>query len=173
MKVILSMAISLNGMIAREDGREDWLPAAGWDDFITDVSKFGNFIMGRQTYELVQSLYPDHNFDDLQGIPKIIVTSNKQLHASPDYTIVQSPHEALDFLNQNGVQTALLIGGGKLNAAFIKENLIDEIWLTYSPHILGKGRPLIDQSDIDIDLTSISFEQYSLGRIRAKYSVNK
>ncbi len=65
MKVVLTMAVSLNGLIAREDGQEDWLPSEGWDDFVNDVAKFKNFVMGRETYELVQNLYPDHNFDGI------------------------------------------------------------------------------------------------------------
>ena len=38
MKVIMANAISLNGMIAREDGQEDWLPSEGWIDFLEDVN---------------------------------------------------------------------------------------------------------------------------------------
>jgi riboflavin biosynthesis pyrimidine reductase len=68
---------------------------------------------------------------------------------------------------------ALLIGGGKLNSEFLKQGLVDQIWLTYTPHILGKGRPFIAPKDIDIQLTLMEHEQLSLGRLRAKYSVNK
>ena len=173
MKVVLSMAVSLNGMVAREDGQEDWLPAVGWDDFLADVNRFGNFIMGRQTYELVQSLYPDHNFDDIDGVPKIIVTRNENYQASESYIVVHSPEDALEFLAKNNIETAMLIGGGKINSQFLKRNLVDEVWLTYSPHILGKGRPVIDPENLDIVLTLTSIEQRSLGRVHTKYSINK
>jgi dihydrofolate reductase len=98
MKVILSMAVSLNGMVAREDGQEDWLPSEGWDEFLADVEKFRNFIMGRETYELVQALYPDHNFDDVSIDAKIIVTRNDHYSAPETYKVVHTPQEALALL---------------------------------------------------------------------------
>jgi dihydrofolate reductase len=173
MKVILSMAVSLNGMVARENGQEDWLPVEGWNEFLVDVTKFNNFIMGRQTYELVQQLYPDHNFDDVDIDPKIIVTRNTDFQAPSSYTIVHSPQEALELLSSRNLDTALLVGGGKLNSQFLKEGLVDEVWLTYTPYILGKGRSFIDAEDLDIALTLLGYEKLSLGRIQTKYSVNK
>ena len=50
MKVILAMAISPNGLIARENGEEDWLPSEGWDEFLIDAKAFKNIVMGRETY---------------------------------------------------------------------------------------------------------------------------
>ncbi len=173
MEVILSMAVSLNGMVAREDGQEDWLPAAGWDDFLADVHSFGNFIMGRETYELVNQLYPDHNFNDITDSLKVIVTRNKDYKADSGYTVVHSPEEALKIVKDKGCETALLIGGGKINSHFLSQGLVDKVWLTYNPHILGKGRPFISPEDLDISLTLLESKQLSLGRIQAHYKVNK
>lgn len=57
MKVILDMTISPNGLIARDDGDEDWLPSEGWDDFISEVKHYDNIVMGRETYEQVTTRY--------------------------------------------------------------------------------------------------------------------
>ncbi|MCA9325695.1 dihydrofolate reductase [Candidatus Saccharibacteria bacterium] len=173
MKVVLSASVSLNGMIAREDGQEDWLPKDGWDDFVSEVDTFQNFIMGRETYELVMKLYPDHNFDDVECGNKIIVTGNPDFQTPDGYTVVRSPEEALDIVRNLGIDTALVIGGGKLNSQFLSRELIDEVWLTYNPHILGKGRPVFVGNDLDLSLTLISSELRNLGRIHSKYSVNK
>lgn len=48
MKVVLDMATSLNGFIARENGDEDWLPAAGWTDFANQAEQHKNIVMGRE-----------------------------------------------------------------------------------------------------------------------------
>lgn len=167
------MCVSLNGMIAREDGQEDWLPVEGWNEFVKDVGMSGNFIMGRETYELVQALYPDHNFNDVVASFKIIVTRNKNYAAPEGYRVAHSPGEALNILQSSGIDTAFLIGGGKLNSQFLAQGLVDQVWLTYNPHILGKGRSFISAEDLDIGLTLLECTQLSIGRLRAKYTVNK
>lgn len=166
------MAISPNGLIAREDGREDWLPSSNWDDFLVDASHFGNIVMGRETYELVTKLYPDYNFDNVDTSYKLIVTRNKDFVAK-GYQVVYSPEEALTFLAQQGVKNVLLIGGGKLNTEFIKRSLVDEIWLTVTPHIIGKGRPFIAPEDFDLPLKFIESKALSDGRIQIKYRAMK
>src|SRR5688572_24389345 len=98
MKIVQSNAISLNGMIARENGDEDWLPSEGWDEFVEDVKKYGSFIMGRETYELVTKLYPNFNFDNVEATHKIIVTSQLNYRAPNGYIAVGSPEEAKEFL---------------------------------------------------------------------------
>jgi dihydrofolate reductase len=171
MNVALSMAISVNGLMARENGEEDWLSSENWDDFLIDVAKFDNFIVGREAFELVQKLYPKYNFDDVNTANKIVVTHNRGFMVEAPYVCAFSPADALARLESVGVQNALLIGGGKINSAFIKENLVNEIWLTINPHVLGKGRPFIAPEDFDISLNLLSCEPLSEGRLRLKYSV--
>jgi dihydrofolate reductase len=125
MKIIQSNAISINGMLAREDGNEDWLPSEGWDEFVEDVAGFGNFIMGRETYELVMTLYPDYNFDNVDARFKIIVTSNRDFDCPDGYQIVDSPEAAIDLLEQANIEAGYLIGGGKLNSSFYEKGLIN------------------------------------------------
>lgn len=50
-KVVYSVAISLDGYIARSDGSYDWIPmdpSIDWDAF---MSRFDTVLMGRRTYE--------------------------------------------------------------------------------------------------------------------------
>jgi len=174
MKVVLAMSISLNGLVARENGEEDWLPSEGWDEFLTEVINFGNFIMGRETYELVTKLYPDYNFDNVTGSRKVIVSRNKAFVVKDEaYQIVHSPEEALSLLESSEMNSALLIGGGKLNSEFLIRGLVDEIWLTVNPFILGEGRPFIAPKNFDKELNLLSCEQITKDRLLVKYSVSK
>lgn len=174
MKVVLAMSTSLNALVARENGEEDWLPSEGWDEFLVEAKKFDNFIMGRETYELVTKLYPNYNFDNVTASKKIIVTTNKDFKAQRNgYEIAHSPEEALALLVNAGVETALLIGGGKLNTEFLTRNLVDEIWLTVNPIILGQGRPFIAPKDFEKTLKLEAVEQIVKDRVLLKYSVTK
>lgn len=173
MKVILDMVISPNGFIARENGDEDWLPSDGWDDFVEEAKQYNNIVMGRETYEQVTAKYEDENFDNVDVEHKIIVTKNSTFTAPAGYTIVHDPDEAMAYLKKNGIKILFLIGGGVLNAAFAERKLIDQIQLTITPYIIGKGRPVLAPDDYELGLTLKSVKQLSIGRVRLVYKVNK
>jgi dihydrofolate reductase len=172
-KIIQSNAISLNGLIARDNGDEDWLPSEGWDEFVEDVKKFGNFIMGRETYELVMKLYPDYNFDNVEAPYKIIVTTQASFPTPDGYIVVNSPEEAKRFLDEKGVETGLLVGGGKLNSSFYAKGLVDETWVTVNLFILGKGRPFIGDYDFETQLRLEDVVKLSKDRMQLRYAVVK
>jgi len=165
------MAISPNGLMAREDGQEDWLPSDNWDDFIVQSKYFGNIVMGRETYELVTKLYPDYNFDNVHIDHKVIVTRNTAFKAPSNYTVALSPEAAMKYIENSGCEEMLLIGGGKLNLEFIKRNLVTHIHLTITPYIIGIGRPFIAAENFDMPLELESSQILSKGRVLLKYKV--
>jgi len=172
MKVILDMVISPNGFIARENGDEDWLPSDDWDDFTGEAKNYNNIVMGRETYEQVTAKYEDENFDNVQVDHKVIVTRRKDFAAPAGYTVVHSPAEAISHLEKAGVKILFLIGGGKLNGAFAKLGLINQVQLTITPYIIGKGRPFLAFDDFEFGMTLLDIKRLSLGRVRLVYKVN-
>ena len=54
MKVILDMAITVNGIIARRDFTEDFFPEYNWNIFCNIANKIGCLIFGGTTYELIK-----------------------------------------------------------------------------------------------------------------------
>lgn len=155
-------------MLARVDGEEDWLPSEGWDEFIEDVKKYGNFIMGRETYELVMELYPDYNFNDIDAPYKVIVTTRNNFSQPEGYTVVNSPEEAVDFLHSKNIETGLLIGGGRLNSSFYAKSLVDETWVTINPIILGQGRSFIANYDLEVRFELTDVVKLDKSRVTSK-----
>jgi 2,5-diamino-6-(ribosylamino)-4(3H)-pyrimidinone 5'-phosphate reductase len=47
------------------------------------------------------------------------------------------PAKVLEELQKRGCRNVLLEGGGELDFSFLKENLVDEIYITITPRILG------------------------------------
>ena len=173
MKVFLDMAISPNGLIAREDGDEDWLPSEGWDDFVVETKRFNNIVMGRETYEQVTKRYKDYNFDNVDCQFKVIVTRQPQFKAPPGYTVVHSPEEAISFLENQGIKELFLIGGGKLNSEFVKRNLVNQIQLTINPYIIGKGRPFLSPGEFELTVKVRNSKELTKGRVRLLYQVEQ
>ena len=55
--------------------------------------------------------------------------------------------EALKLLSD--FEQVVVAGGGALNASFVEENLVDEIYLDIEPIILGKGITLFRDKDFE------------------------
>lgn len=53
-----------------------------------------------------------------------------------------------------------IVGGGDLLHTFLKEKLVDEFIITVAPTLIGKGIPLFQESDFEVDLTLVDIKYY-------------
>jgi dihydrofolate reductase len=127
--------VSSDGFIAREDGSEDFIPETLWSDFIVLCQKYGTFVMGRKTYDTLQSYEEDLllPFEQLP-IKKIVVSNNQNFSPKPGYIVVHTPQEALAL-----APGALVSSGPTLNNFLLKDNLVEKIILHEVPATIGEG----------------------------------
>ena len=52
--------ISKDGYIATKDGKEDFIPSYLWDTFLDICSQNDVVVMGRKTYEAIQTYSSEH-----------------------------------------------------------------------------------------------------------------
>lgn len=173
MKVVLFMAMSVNGYIARENGDEDFLSHANWEAFCNVARECGCFIIGRKTFEAVQQWKEGYNFDSLKGIVKVIVSRNENFQATLDYIIADSPEAAISKLKDKGLKQVLVTGGAKINSAFMKSKLIDEIILNIEPFVLGRGLALFAKDEFESKLELLDVKKIKEGIIQLSYKVIK
>lgn len=90
---------------------------------------------------------PDHNIFN-SPVPKTFVSRailpafHYQNGAGQFFYGENPPGRALvEKLEKSGKKTVLLLGGGTLNQVFYKEGLVDELYLTVCPLIVGSERP--------------------------------
>ena len=119
MQVTLFMAMSLNGLIAREDGKEDFLSDVHWQTFSGLVNKFGCFIVGTKTYQAVKAWPESFGFNDFTNAVRVIVSDDSDFVVDAGYKVAPSPRAALEALQAEGVERALLAGGSTLNSSFL------------------------------------------------------
>lgn len=172
MKVTLYMAMSVNGMIARKDGSEDFLSNENWKTFVSLAEEHGNFIVGRKTYDAVKAWDEDFGFDDLLDIEKIIVSSDPGQKLDVGYTPALSPQDALETLSKRGLKNALVTGGSALNSSFAEDGLLDEIILNVDPVFIGSGKNVFADADFDLEATLVSSKTTN-GILTLKYKVRK
>lgn len=169
MKVTLYMAMSIDGFIAKKDGDSDWVSPVDTANFEAKITEKGCIVLGRRTFDQYRGeLYP------VKGIANIVLTRNTSKGEEiEDTTFVTSPSDALKTAQDKGYSEVLLIGGGRANGSFLKENLIDEIFLSVHPLILGDGIKLFENCETKLDLEFLDERKLEEGLVQMHYKVNK
>ena len=168
MKVVLYMAITPNGFVAKENDDTSWVSEVEWNSFRGMINHAGNMIIGRRTYEIMREA---NQFAGLEKIKVMVITSKKLKDADRDIVFVKNPREALDVLEKQKFKEALVCGGGKLNGGFMKENLVDELYLDVEPTIFGNGIPLFGNADFEAKLELLGTKKLSKEEIQLHYHV--
>jgi len=133
-KVILSVAVSLDGMIEGPNGEYDLCPPPSRKEMSDFLNKVDAIFLGRKSFELIgKSMFPK----------KEHYVFSTTLKKAIDFQLIGSDakQKVIDLKKQPG-KDIWLYGGAKLVTFFLNEKLVDEMWLGVVPIILGKGKPL-------------------------------
>jgi len=168
MKVVLYMAISVNGMIAKSNDDTSWISKEEWNSYSLAVRTAGNLIVGHRTYIILTKQPEFSEFKDV----RLIVVANKHVQTvAPNHFVVHSPMKALELLK--GYKEVIVAGGGSLNASFMEAHLVDEIFIDIEPIILGRGIPLFRDIDVQQHLKLVGQKTISANEIQLHYEVLK
>ncbi len=165
------MAQTVNGYIAKENDETPWSEVI-WDSYYKTSKQFKAIIIGRRTYELMKEA---DEFKKI-GNPFTVILSRKLskiFTANLNFTVAKSPKEAVELLKAKNFKEALVGGGSKLNASFMKENLVDEIILDIEPLIFGIGIKLFSDSEFEAKLNLFNVQKLSDSIVRLHYKVEK
>ena len=161
-KLILNLAMSLDGFISDDNGGFDWIIGQGdLSKDTKDIFKFEDFkqsidiiVMGSKAYEDVVLTNLDTYSDK-----EIVVVTSRELEKRDNVTFIKGDiaKQILALKGKNG-KTIWLFGGAILTDAFIKQDLVDEYVVGIIPTILGKGRSLFkgDNKKIDLHLDRVT-----------------
>lgn len=141
-KVILYVAISLDGFIADKDGGVDWLPPPADDPtdifgFKALMNKISTIVMGRRSYDQILG-FGEWAWKDKQTY----VFTSQPLSITCSHIVVtqDNPRVFMDKLKSSYSNSDVwLLGGAKLIKSFAEEKLIDECIITVIPVNLKEG----------------------------------
>ncbi len=172
MKVILYMAITLNGYIARENGDSNFISGAAWNAYMKTARKVGNVVMGRRTYE---TMMKEGYAFPYRGCFNVVMTRKKLKSKRPDVLIFtnKSPKAVLSILEKKGFDFAFLSGGAELATSFMRAGLIDELRLDVVPIGLGNGIKLFNESNFDKRLRLLGTKRFPGSVVQLRYGVIK
>lgn len=142
-KVVLFIAMSLDGCIADPQGGVGWLDAQGaqpqeedpYDAFIKDVDAV---VMGWNTYhQIVTALSP--GAWPYEGIDCYVVTHRALPANGRIFFTGQSPCDLVRRLRCAQGKSIWICGGAKVARPLMQQGLIDEYEITIVPTVLGDG----------------------------------
>jgi dihydrofolate reductase len=173
--VAVFIATSLDGFIARPDGRIDWLEAAnatvppgedcGYAAFMASVDCL---VMGRNTFEQVLQ-FAEWPYGDR----RVIVLSSRPVSLPaplrPTVSVsAETPAQLCRRLGAEGLRN-IYVDGGKTIQGFLAAGLIDRMTITTLPILLGSGRPLFGALPADLKLTLLTSRSFPFGFVQSTY----
>jgi dihydrofolate reductase len=169
-KVILSLAVSLDGFIEGPNGEYDWC-FTDQDYGITElVNRVDTIFMGRKTYELTMKM----NDIGIEGFSKLInyVFSTTLEKVSDGAILIKKNSKAeIERIKNEEGKDIWLFGGAGLTASLISLGLVDEISLAVHPILLGRGTPLFRDIQSRVKLKLTDTKTYSTGLVSLTYRI--
>ncbi len=165
------MGITINGYIAKPDGDSQFTSEEDLKSFFDHSKSAGNIIMGKNTFieASKQGYFP---FPEALNV----VLTHEKLDNKWGQNVLfidKSPKDVLALLKEKGFETAFLAGGGNINSSFIKEKLIDEIYIDVEPVVFGRGIPIFAESDFEFELKLLETKKLNENTIQLHYQVIK
>ena len=169
-RLVLYIATSLDGFIAREDDDIGWLSVVGspdedygYSDFIKTVD---TVIMGRRTYDKVLHLTDDFPHKDR----KCYVLSRNREGAEDYITFYKGPIEELvEAIRTEEGKDIFCDGGADVVNQLLAAELIDRFIISVVPIILGGGIRLFGGEDPGCDLKLVRNTTFSSGLVQLWY----
>lgn len=171
MKASVFVGTSLDGFIARRNGHLDFLPEGGgephgYEEFIATVDAL---VIGRNTFEAVLT-YESWPY----GSRSVFVLSTRPLSGIPSGAVVErmsgAPVEIVSQLATRGIRH-IYVDGGVTIQRFLQAGLIQRLFITRVPVLIGTGVPLFGTLQRDIVLRHIETRQYVSGLVRSEYEI--
>lgn len=181
--VTVHMAASLDGFIARKDGRVDWLETsdefAGGDavdpGFVDAFLKtIDCYVMGSRTYETALR-FEAKGLGWAYGNKPTFVLTSRELPRTRD-TVEFYCGDLAQLVNgrlRPTFRSIWFVGGSVVCAECLRLGLADEIRCSILPILIGDGIPFFAKLDNDIALHLAEVKAYKSGMVELRYEVRR
>jgi dihydrofolate reductase len=180
-RVTIHMAASLDGFIARADGRVDWLETA--DEFADGETLAPGFIeaflqtidcyvMGSRTYETALR-FDTQGLGWAYGEKPVFVLTTRKLPRRRD-TVQFHSGDLARFVNDTlrpRFRSIWFVGGGAVSGECLRLGLADEIRYSILPILIGNGIAFFEKLGRDVALHLAEVKAYRNGMVELRYEV--
>lgn len=179
-RIILDLAITLDGFIEGKNGEVDWCIMdndMGFSDFLNDID---TIFYGRKSYDLWGKYIPkDEGSENEKEIWSLVHSKEKYVFSRTQIGtdnqaifINKDIFEEVNKLKSKPGKDIWLYGGASLITTFINLGLVDEFRLSIHPVILGEGKPLFIDIKKRFNLKMVNTKTFSSGVVQLIYNLN-
>jgi dihydrofolate reductase len=179
--VTIHMAASLDGFIARKDGRVDWLEIS--DEFAGGetldpgfveafLKTIDCYVMGSRTYETALNFEAKGLGWSYGDKPTFVLTS-RELPRIRD-TVEFYSGDLAQFVNERlrpTFRSIWFVGGGMVSGECLRLGLADEVYYSILPVLIGEGISFFEKLDKDVALHLAEVKAYKSGTVELRYEV--
>jgi dihydrofolate reductase len=172
-KIIVYIATSADGYIARSDGSVDWLNRPrtvgdyGMADFLKSID---TVLWGRKTYDM--TLGRSKKGGSSSKIKSYVFTHNPPITKVKGIEFVNEPiRQFAGRLRATPGKDIWMMGGGGVIASFLDAGELDEFIIHVIPVFIGEGIPFVAPAKRTTQLSLVSSHAYEDGVLRLHYSV--
>jgi dihydrofolate reductase len=179
--VTIHMVASLDGFIARKDGRVDWLETSdefeGGEtlapEFIEEfVKTIDCYVMGSRTYETALD-FEAKGFGWSYGDKPTFVLTRRKLPRTRESIEFYSGDLAplVDERLKPKFRSIWFVGGGAVSSECLRLGLADEVRYSIVPILIGEGIPFFERLGEDVALHLADVKAYKNGMVELRYEV--
>jgi dihydrofolate reductase len=177
------MVASLDGFIARKDGRVDWLETAdefaGGDtltpEFVHEFLKtIDCYVMGSRTYETALA-FEAKGLGWAYGDKPTFVLTHRTLPKTRD-TVEFYSGDLAHLVNERlkpSFRSIWFVGGGAVAGECLRLGLVNDVRYSILPILIGEGISFFDRLDQDVALHLVEVKAYQSGMVALRYEVRK
>lgn len=170
-KVILDLAVSIDGFIEGKNFETDWCIMDEEMEFEKFLDRIDTILYGRKSYDLwgTYKTCDDDFWNRIHNKKKIVFS--KTIHETDENVTFVHDHIAsfIQNLKKHEGKDIWLYGGASLIKTFIELNLIDEFRLSVHPVVLNEGTPLFQGLKERLCLTLMKTNTYKCGVVQLIY----
>ncbi|WP_233880018.1 dihydrofolate reductase family protein [Virgibacillus halodenitrificans] len=176
-KIILDLAVTLDGFIEGKNGEIDWCIMDPEMEFTKFLNQIDTILYGRKSYDLWGQYMPTTMSPDdekemwelIHGKEKYVFSRKQKESGNKAIFINEKIPEEVNKLKSNPGKDIWLYGGTSLITTFIDLGLVDEYRLSVHPVVLGEGRPLFIDIKQRMNLNLVNTKTFSSGVVQLIY----
>lgn len=165
-KIVLNLAVSLDGLIAGPNGEYDWC----FTDADYGMTKFMNSIdstiMGKKSYHVLLEYgapYPE--------LTNYVISRTEPGSSYQNVVLIRDGIDLfVEELKKKAGKDIWLYGGAEVTQYFMERDLIDVLMLAVHPIVLGGGLQLFGKSDSRRKFELVESIQYPSGLVQLIYN---
>jgi dihydrofolate reductase len=177
-KVIAGLFMTLDGVVSDPDQWHfPYIDESMSSDIVAEISEMDTILFGRNTYVEFSKSWPKRTRDQFGPLADFFNDTHKVVVSRTLSTLEWGPASLLGGdlvqdvtgLKKQSGKNIFVPGSAALTKSLLQAGILDQLWITLDPLVVGKGKRLYEAAEERTLLKLIESKPYSTGSMSLKY----